>query len=90
MKQYPIWFNVTSCIYNSSKSFGAKDTSEIEVLVGSSSKNSNKLCDITTTKREKGIYYIFKLSVDNNVIVTKYFNTKTKQFSIEEPLDYEK
>lgn len=53
MNQYPIYNKVEACIYKSDKSYGAKNTSHSTVFVGSSSKNSHQLVDVTTTKRFK-------------------------------------
>jgi hypothetical protein len=84
MRSYPIWNNVTACIYGSGKSFGAKDTSEMEVLVGSSPKNSHTHCKIVTTKREMnhekyGDVVIFKTSVDDVILKETIFkNNKGK------------
>ena len=49
MKQYPIWNRVTSCIYKGGKSYGVKERGEVEVLVGTSSRNSYKFLDHKTT-----------------------------------------
>ena len=51
MKQYPIWNIITACIYNSSKSYGVKNTGEVEVRVGTSSKNSHLFLKHCTTHR---------------------------------------
>lgn len=47
----PIWNEVEACIYKSSKSYGAKNTSSVTVSVGSSSKNSHELVKHVTTRR---------------------------------------
>lgn len=69
----PIWNQVEACIYKSSKSWGAKDTSAVTVNVGSSASNSHELVHHFTTRRfhEKyetaGIVYhdvcVFKFGV---------------------------
>ena len=69
----PIWNEVTACIYNSSKSFGAKDTSEMKTYVGSSSSNSHLLGEVVTTRRFKehekyGSVCIFRQSIDGVVL----------------------
>lgn len=89
MKSYPIWNDVTSCIYKSDKSFGARDDSRIKISVGSSSTHSEQLADIRTTRSIKGIYYVFKISIDGMVMKTKYFNTKTKEFTSNKPESYD-
>jgi len=48
---YPIWNKVEACIYNSDKSYGAKETSKVNILVGSSKSNSYELAEAITTKR---------------------------------------
>ncbi len=79
MKQYPIWNDVSACIYKSSKSYGARDTSSAEVLVGSSQSNSHSLATHITTRREfveyKGYLkvIVFKFSVDDVVINENIF-----------------
>ena len=52
MRQYPIWNQITPCIYGSSKSYGVKNTGEVEVRVGTSSQNSHTFIRHTTTHRE--------------------------------------
>ena len=52
MRQYPIWNIITACIYKSAKSYGVKDTGEVEVRVGTSSSNSHTFLTHTTTHRQ--------------------------------------
>lgn len=52
MRQYPIWNDVSACIYGSSKSWGAKLTAAVTVLVGSSSRNSHRFVSHATTHRQ--------------------------------------
>jgi hypothetical protein len=52
MRQYPIWNIITACIYKSAKSYGVKDTGEVEVRVGTSSSNSHLFLKHTTTHRQ--------------------------------------
>jgi hypothetical protein len=52
MRQYPIWNIITACIYKSGKSYGVKDTGEVEVRVGTSSSNSHTFLTHTTTHRQ--------------------------------------
>ena len=51
-RQYPIWNIITACIYNSCKSYGVKETGEVEVRVGTSSKNSHLFLKHCTTHRQ--------------------------------------
>ena len=52
MKQYPIWNIITACIYKSGKSYGVRNTGDVEVRVGSSSRNSHQFLRHTTTHRQ--------------------------------------
>ena len=61
MRQYPICNIITACIYKNgtpsdhhsgSKSYGVKDTGEVEVRVGTSSSNSHTFLKHTTTHRQ--------------------------------------
>ena len=63
-RSYPIWNKVKACIYNSDKSYGAKNTSEVDVLVGSSAANSNHFLTHTTRRIETDEAVIFKFYVD--------------------------
>lgn len=86
MRSYPIWNNVTSCIYKGSKSYGAKDTGEVEVCVGTSTRNSEVLIKHFTTRRVQGDNIVFKFGVEipnqaPQVLTTKIYNSKTKEWS---------
>ena len=52
MKQYPIWYIITACIYKSAKSYGVRNTGDVEVRVGTSSSNSHQFLRHTTTHRQ--------------------------------------
>ncbi len=68
MRKYPIWNDVTACIYKSSKSYGAKNESTNKIYVGSSKNNSHKLATITTKKEIYDDVISFKLIVNSLVI----------------------
>ena len=85
--KYPIWNEVEACIYKSSKSWGAKNTSTVTTFVGSGSTYSEKFFKQIVTKRRMGDYLVFKLSIDDKIIKTKYFNIKTKKFTNRKPID---
>ena len=40
-RSYPIWNNITGCIYAGSKSYGVRERGEVEVRVGTSGRNSH-------------------------------------------------
>lgn len=52
MKSYPIWNEVNACIYASSKSYGAKQESNVNVKVGTSARNSHAFLTHCTTCRD--------------------------------------
>tara|TARA_R100000005_G_C4992093_1_gene199337 strand:- start:515 stop:775 length:261 start_codon:yes stop_codon:yes gene_type:complete len=78
MKHYPIWTEVTACNYKSSKSFGSIDTSEQNIYVGTSAKNSNHLAKLVTTRRVIGDNTHFKISIDNIIMKEMIMCNKTK------------
>ena len=79
---YPIWNNVQACIYGSSKSWGARDTCDVNVSVGSSTKYSNHFVNHTTTKREiEKDLFEFRFYVDNKIIKRALFDKKNKTFN---------
>ena len=75
-RSYPIWVDVEACIYQSSKSYGARDTNTQTILVGSSRKNSHELCKIVNYKRTYEEYHGHK-----NVVV---FKTKIDGITVKE------
>ncbi len=72
MRQYPIWNEVTACIYNSSKSYGAQDRSAVSVKVGSSASNSHGFISHETTRSvkdtDKGRIVVFSFYVCGQLI----------------------
>ena len=49
MKSYPIWNVVKNPTYKGNKSYGVKETGEVEVLVGTSASNSHHFLNHKTT-----------------------------------------
>jgi len=86
---YPIWNDVEACIYKTSKSFGARNTSTTKVYVGTSKSNSELLVEHVTTKRIVGDFTIFRFGVDTGsgleVLKTMYMHTKTKVWFPDKP-----
>jgi len=75
---YPIWHNVQACHYKTDKSFGGRDTSVDNIVVGSSISNSHDFVDTVTTRRfhthEKyGKVCVFKFSVDGVILKEMIF-----------------
>lgn len=54
MRSYPIWLDVTSCIYKSSKSYGIKNDGKTEIYVGTGAKNSHHFGTIRITHHDLG------------------------------------
>ena len=52
MRAYPIWNQVTACIYKSGKSWGARKDALVSVFVGTSRRNSHAFVEHCTTHRE--------------------------------------
>lgn len=75
-RSYPIWNSVEACIYKSGKSWGAKDCSDVDVLVGSSSSNSHHFVNHTTRKIITEDHVIFKFYVDGNKVKEMIFENK--------------
>ena len=78
---YPIWVDVEACIYNSSKSYGAKNTNHQTIRVGSSSKNSHILSDIVNYKKEfnhekYGDVISFRTRIDGVIVKELIFENK--------------
>jgi hypothetical protein len=48
---YPIWIDVTSCQYKSSKSYGARDTNFESIKVGTSAKYSHDFYTRATNRK---------------------------------------
>ena len=67
--EYPIWNKVTSCIYKSPKSYGVRETGEVEVLIGTSSRNSFTFLTHCVTHRQiDDKTREFRFYVDGNCI----------------------
>ena len=52
MRAYPIWNDVTACVYKGEKSYGVKETGNVEVLIGTSASNSHTFLKHSTTHRQ--------------------------------------
>ena len=50
-RSYPIWNNITACIYAGSKSYGVRERGEVEVRVGTSGSNSHHFLNHRTTHK---------------------------------------
>jgi len=51
MRSWPIWNQITACVYKSDKSYGVKATGEVTVKVGTSASNSHIFLRHATTHR---------------------------------------
>ncbi len=69
-----------ACAYQSSKSYGAKETNTQNIYIGSSAKNSIHFAEIVITKRKDSEEnFSFKLSIDGVILKeAKFKNNKGK------------
>lgn len=82
-RAYPIWNEVTSCVYGSSKSYGVRERGEVSVKVGTSKKNSFDFVNHRTTAKDIGNNTMeYRFYVDDVLIKRAQFNTKTKDFQL--------
>jgi hypothetical protein len=72
-RSYPIWNQVTACIYQSGKSYGAKETSEVRIFVGRGASLSELLVHHCTTKRERDGKVVYTFWVDGEPIKEAVF-----------------
>jgi hypothetical protein len=84
-RSYPIWNKIQACIYQSDKSFGAKEESNATVLVGSSASNSHELVSHRTIRRENENEVIFKFYVDDIKVKELVFEKDSKGKIAKEP-----
>ena len=80
-RSYPIWNQVDACIYQSSKSWGAKQTSCVHVKVGTSAMNSHDFVkhEVTHRQLENGDKE-FRFYVDGKCIKRGVVTKKDKKF----------
>ncbi len=66
---YPIWNDITACIYKSNKSYGVKRDGINKIKIGTSASNSHDFATIKTTHKimDNGDRQ-FRLYVDNRLI----------------------
>jgi len=70
-RSYPIWIDVTACIYQGSKSYGARNRNLQHIKVGTSASNSHQFAKLETTRTEnKDGTVTFNLEVDGRLIKT--------------------
>jgi hypothetical protein len=95
----PIWNEVENCQYKTSKSYGNKDTGQVTIYVGSSSKNSHELVKHITTRRLLDYYgdgrevWVFRFGVEidgkRKVLAVKTFkDNKGRAGDLIESLSY--
>tara|TARA_B100001939_G_scaffold54326_2_gene43510 strand:- start:1251 stop:1523 length:273 start_codon:yes stop_codon:yes gene_type:complete len=84
MKAYPIWNKIESCIYKSDKSYGVRSHNKVEVLVGTSAKNSHAFLDHEITHKElvDGTR-IYRFRIDGQIIKEAIL-TKDGEFRVTE------
>ncbi len=87
-RAYPIWNDVTACIYNGSKSYGVRNEGIVNIKVGSSAVGSFDFIKQRITRRmlTKDIA-VFIFYVDGKLIKRSQFNNKTKIYSDNLPIN---
>ena len=76
--EYPIWNKVEACIYKGQKSYGVRETGEVEVLVGTSSRNSHSFLTHCVTHRQiDDATREFRFYVDGECIKTSIVKNGT-------------
>ena len=85
MRQYPIWLDISSCVYSAAKSYGIKKHGEQTIYVGSGKKNSHKFADIELTCKERQVenfkpkFREFVLKVDGEVVKRMTYDMRKKE-----------
>jgi hypothetical protein len=88
-RSYAIWHEINACIYQGSKNYGAKDTAETTVRVGTSKSNSEVLIRHVTTRRTAGAFTVFTFGVDTGKgvkpITRRWMHTQTRKWYTRKP-----
>ena len=86
-RSYPIWNDVTACIYNGSKSYGVRDEGIVNIKVGTSAIYSFDFIKHRTTRRMLTKDLIeFRFYVNDKLLKRSQFNNKTKIYEDNLPL----
>lgn len=64
----PIWNDVTSCKYNSNKSWGGHDNVKTVTYTGSSAKNSKELSVVEISRKFYERFVVFNFYLDKKLI----------------------
>ena len=86
-RSYPIWNDVTACIYQSSKSYGVKNDGVVNVKIGTSASNSHAFLTHRTTRKtlENGDQE-FRFFVDG-VLIKRAIVSKKEKTMTELPIE---
>lgn len=78
-QSYPIWNDVTACIYKSSKSYGVRQEGAVDVKIGTSGSNSFHFVShkVTHRKHPDGSR-TYRFYVDGKIIKTATLNTNNE------------
>ena len=86
-RAYPIWNDVTACVYNGSKSYGVKKDGIVNVKVGTSKAYSYDFVQHRTSIREIDKHTLeYRFFVNGKLIKRSQFNKKTKIYSDNLPI----
>ena len=87
-RAYPIWNDITACIYNGSKSYGVKKEGVVNIKVGTSKNYSYMFIQHRTTVREIDKHTLaYGFFVDGKLRKRTQFNKKTKVYSDKLPIN---
>ena len=80
-KSYPIWIDVSGDNYKNSKSFGSRDYVDLDICVGSSSRNSHALAGIRVNMYEdEAGNRTFELNLDGTTVRSAVMTADKKFF----------
>ena len=87
-RSYPIWNEITACIYNGSKSYGVRNEGIVNIKVGTSAIYSFDFIKHRTTRRMLTKHIAeFRFYVDGKLLKRSQFNNKTKIYSDNLPIN---
>lgn len=83
-QSYPIWNDVTACIYKSNKSYGVRQEGAVDVKIGTSGSNSFHFVShkVTHRKHPDGSR-TYRFYVDGEIVKTATLNTNNEILIIE-------
>lgn len=75
-RQYPIWVEIKSCLYQDAKSYGIKDHGIQKIKIGTSSKNSTNFCTVEIKRTLQDNIWYFKYFFDGKLLKEATFTNQ--------------